>query len=316
MSISIIKQTSVSNTTLLWGRAHMYIVVHYTAGSSSRTGTARNTALMFSNPNVCASADFIVDDEQIVQFNPDLDNRFTWHCGDNRSYTKGGSCYGRCTNANSIGIEVCSTNPNWSASTPANSPNWSYTDAAISKTVELVQHLMQVYNIPVDRVIRHYDVSGKLCPGIIGWNADSGDESKWKAFKARLVGSPITITKPAKTDVVLYRVRKSWDNVKSQIGAFKSLDGAKALVDKNKGYYAFDGKGNVIYPKPTGSVDKGYVVSINTAVLNVRNGPGVSYKINTAVKQGERYTIVSEKNGWGKLLSGAGWICLAYTKKV
>lgn len=232
MSISIIKQTSVSNTTLLWGRAHTYIVVHYTAGSSSRAGTARNTALMFSNPNVCASADFIVDDEQIVQFNPDLDNRYTWHCGDNRSYTKGGSCYGRCANANSIGIEVCSTNPNWSASTPANSPNWSYTDAVISKTVELVQHLMQVYNIPVDRVIRHYDVSGKLCPGIIGWNADSGDESKWKAFKARLTNtsSPTVTTKTDNTSTkvnnkTIYRV---------QIGAFSNKSNADEQLKKIK----------------------------------------------------------------------------------
>lgn len=28
------------------------------------------------------------------------------------------------------------------------------------------------------------------------------------------------------------------------------------------------------------------------------------------------YTIVAEDNGWGKLKSGAGWISLAYTKRV
>lgn len=62
-------------------------------------------------------------------------------------------------------------------------------------------------------------------------------------------------------------------------------------------------------------VDKkaSYTVKINTAVLNVRTGPGTSYGINTTVKSGEVYTIVDEQSGWGRLKSGAGWISLAYT---
>lgn len=58
-----------------------------------------------------------------------------------------------------------------------------------------------------------------------------------------------------------------------------------------------------------------YTVIINTNVLNVRNGAGTNYKINTQVTKGGLYTIVEEKNGWGKLKSGAGWISLEYTKK-
>ena len=64
----------------------------------------------------------------------------------------------------------------------------------------------------------------------------------------------------------------------------------------------------------------GYKVRINTAVLNVRSGPGTNYGIVTQVKKGEVFTIVGEtKNGdttWGKLMSGAGYISLAYTEKV
>lgn len=60
-----------------------------------------------------------------------------------------------------------------------------------------------------------------------------------------------------------------------------------------------------------------YVVRITASVLNVRSGPSTNYKINTTVKKNEMYTIVEEKNGWGKLKSGAGWICLdGYAKKV
>lgn len=65
----------------------------------------------------------------------------------------------------------------------------------------------------------------------------------------------------------------------------------------------------------TTSTNTGYTVTITTEVLNVRDGAGTNYKINTTVKKGEVYTIVEENNGWGKLKSGAGWISLAYTSK-
>lgn len=68
-----------------------------------------------------------------------------------------------------------------------------------------------------------------------------------------------------------------------------------------------------IEPTPTSS---SYLVRITTDVLNVRKGPGTSYNIATTVKRNQVYTIVGETNGWGKLKSGVGWICLAYTIKV
>lgn len=61
-----------------------------------------------------------------------------------------------------------------------------------------------------------------------------------------------------------------------------------------------------------------YTVKINSddGFLNVRAGAGMSYKVNTTVKNGGIYTIVAENNGWGKLKSGAGYIWLALTEKV
>jgi uncharacterized protein YgiM (DUF1202 family) len=55
--------------------------------------------------------------------------------------------------------------------------------------------------------------------------------------------------------------------------------------------------------------------------LNVRKGAGTSYAVVTTIKYGEVYTVTAEKKvgsqTWGKLKSGAGWICLTgYTKKV
>ena len=59
-----------------------------------------------------------------------------------------------------------------------------------------------------------------------------------------------------------------------------------------------------------------YKVKINCNTLNVRSGAGTNYKVKTTVHKNEVYTIVAEKNGWGKLLSGAGWLKLSFTKKV
>ena len=59
-----------------------------------------------------------------------------------------------------------------------------------------------------------------------------------------------------------------------------------------------------------------YLVKITASILNVRAGAGTNFKVNTQVKKNQVYTIVDEKNGWGKLKSGAGWISLDYVKKV
>lgn len=58
-----------------------------------------------------------------------------------------------------------------------------------------------------------------------------------------------------------------------------------------------------------------YVVTITADVLNVRAGAGANYKINAQVKRHQKYTIIDEKDGWGKMKNGTGWISLEYTQK-
>lgn len=48
---------------------------------------------------------------------------------------------------------------------------------------------------------------------------------------------------------VLYRVRASWDNVKSQVGAYENLDNAKREADKHPGYSVYDEQGDKVYPE-------------------------------------------------------------------
>ena len=65
----------------------------------------------------------------------------------------------------------------------------------------------------------------------------------------------------------------------------------------------------------TTNEQKTYTVKINTDTLNIRGGAGTNYPIKGTVKRGDVYTIVETKGNWGKLKSGAGWICLDYTIK-
>lgn len=127
-----------------------------------------------------------------------------------------------------------------------------------------------------------------------------------------------------------YRVRRSWEDAKSQIGAFHDISRAKACADANPGYSVFDEAGNRIYPE---SSFIPYRVRVKTGDLNMRLGATIDSTSVGCVPPGV-YTIVEEKIGkvgksgsegvWGRLKTERSyngkrvsvWICLSYTEKV
>ena len=174
-----------------------YIAIHYTAGGSSKPGSAMNVKHVFEQRK--ASADFCVDDNTMVQFNPDLKNYYTWSVGDKKyPNSKGASLYGKATNRNTISIEMCSNLKKGYAGKYANHDGWYLTQETINQCIKLTKILMKKFNIPIERVVRHYDISGKLCPGVIGWNNEAiyandgkntkkyNDSSEWLKFKEAL----------------------------------------------------------------------------------------------------------------------------------
>ena len=184
--MNIIYRTGTNCTTYLKNRPHTFIAIHYVASVTSKKGTALNVAAWFSNPqNRNGSADWIVDDADTVCYNNNP-NRYCWAVGDDsRRYSKGGRLYKLARNKNTVSIEICNGSRSGSVG-QANNPDLYFTDSAINNALKLAAFLMKKYNIPIGNVIRHYDISGKFCPGVIGWNANSGSDAAWNKFKARL----------------------------------------------------------------------------------------------------------------------------------
>lgn len=187
---------------MLPNREIKYLAIHFTAGSTSKVGSARNVRNVFLSRE--ASADFAVDDAEMVQFNPDINNYYCWAVGGERLNSGGGSLYGKARNSNTISIEICSNcSPRTNtALNHSNHDGWSFTDKELDNAVRLAKILMKKFNIPLDRVVRHYDITGKLCPGLIGWNdanevydkttgkriaGAKNNSQEWEKFKLRLI---------------------------------------------------------------------------------------------------------------------------------
>ena len=185
-NINIIKDFLKVHITPKTRTSIKYLVIHFTAGSSSKPGRAKSAKHTFETSQ--ASADFCVDDRDIVQFNPDPYKYYCWAVGNSKT---------DITNSNSISIEICSNIKSGRSVKYANTDGWYFTKETLENVKKLAKYLMKKYNIPKNRVVRHWDVNHKNCPGIIGWNTgalydDNGkkigqnNESEWLKFKDSL----------------------------------------------------------------------------------------------------------------------------------
>lgn len=186
-----------------------YIVIHYTANDGD---TDENNGIYFKNNIVKASAHYFVDDDSVTQSVPD--NYIAWHCGAN-TYK-----HPTCRNSNSIGIEICDDVKNGTIYPSAKT---------IANVLELVVYLMHKYSIPKSNVIRHYDVTGKLCPEY--WSGTAAKDEKWKTEFWNKIGTSTTTpvaptNKPSTStatnkDKVTYRI---FNANNKQLGAYHVID--------------------------------------------------------------------------------------------
>ena len=160
----------------------------------------------------------------------------------------------------------------------------------------------------------HRDYANKSCPGDYLYNLHGQIA---KEVNAQLGSGTSSTTKKT-----LYRVRKTWKDIKSQKGAFNDLSNAKKCADKNKGYSVFDESGKAVYTSKATNSTSSFKVQISISDLNIRKGPGTNYAATGKFTGKGVFTIVETKQGkgsakgWGKLKSGAGWIALDYAIEI
>ena len=153
----------------------------------------------------------------------------------------------------------------------------------------LAAALLKKYKLGINALYTHnHWYSGKYCPAYI--------LPHWDKFKAK-VQSYMNSGSSAKQ---LYRVRKSWSDAKSQIGAYSSLENAKKAC--KAGYSVFNNSGKAVYTKSTAwSKGQKVILYANTPLFASAETTTVSKRIRgtyyiydgVACKNG-RYRITSK----------------------
>jgi len=188
-----------------------------------------------------------------------------------RGWHSGGSA-----NDTHIGFEICEDGLSDS----------TYFNKVYREAVELCVYLCKLYGLTEKNIICHSE-GYKL-----GIASNHGDVMHWfpkhgksmDDFRAEVKKALIPINPSPKTEDVLYRVRKSWDDAKSQKGAYKVLENAKHSADANPGYNVFDEYGKVIYPG-------------KSEIYTVVKGDSLWKIAKEKLDDGERYTEIKALNG-------------------
>lgn len=226
-----------------------------------------------------------------------------------------------------------------------------YFSKVYEEACELTAYLCKLYNInpkgsvsfngvTVPTILCHAD-SYKL-----GLGSNHGDALHWfpkfgKSMEtARNDVAPLISGSTAEKDTsnkdtkekdtsektVIYRVRKSWSDSKTQKGAYKILANAKKCADANQGYKVFDADGKVVYT-PTSQTDTAtskdvpFLVRVKISNLNIRTGASTDHPRVQFCPPGT-YTIVETRSGvgsssgWGRLKSNLGWLALDFVERV
>lgn len=190
--MEVVKNITNRNRTIGNNRKIEYIVIHYVGAVSS----AKANSNYFKSTYRGASAHYFVDEGSIYQVVEDKD--VAWHCG--AKFYK----HLRCRNSNSIGVEMCCFNNNGKV---------DVSSKVVERTIELVKELMRKYGVPVQNVLRHYDVTGKNCPepfvksparwnDFVGGLSESGSE--YKQGQAVEIDVPMYFTGAVEGERFLY----------------------------------------------------------------------------------------------------------------
>ena len=311
-----------------------YITVHNTSNSAS----ALNEISYMKNNNNATSYHVCIDEQYVIQAIPF--NRNAWHAGDGANGTG---------NRKSIGIEIArSTSTDTTLFQRAEENAAKYIATLLKQygwtTAKVKRHKdWSGKNCPHktmekgwERFIKMIQAELDILNGKTTTTTTKPTTSTTASFKVGNYNANVKTTETlnirAKRNPSATKVGTIPQGTVIQVGYIMYQDNSVAKKGSLWGsVYTSYGDGFVCmdYVTPTTSgvtatkttttstsKKVNYKVKITTTSLNIRKGAGTNYGINGSVKKGQVFTIVEEKDGWGKLKSGAGWIKLEYTKKI
>ncbi len=153
-----------------------YIVIHYTGNSND---TAANNGKFFQREQFGSrrgvGAHFFVGKKGVIVRSIPM-NRVAWSVGGYVTNKNGaGTYYNKCTNQNSVSIELCSATK-------------GYTDKQAEALKWLITQYIQKRCPNAKTIIRHWDVNGKSCPAPMAGK----DNKMWKEFLKKIKGNDST----------------------------------------------------------------------------------------------------------------------------
>ena len=220
---------------------------------------------------------------------------------DHRGWHAGGSA-----NNTHIGFEICEDGLS----------DGTYFKKVYQEAVELCAYLCKQYGLTEKDIICHSEGYKR------GIASNHGDVMHWfpkhgksmDTFRAAVkelltadVDAPVQEeTQPRPTEYPekltsgYYRVRKTWKDSKSQVGAYRILANAKAAADKNPGTFVFTNDGVAIYPveKPAEETYRVHTVVKGDTLWDIAQ----KYLGN-----GSRYPEIKTLNGLDSNVIYSGW---------
>lgn len=134
---------------------------------------------------------------------------------------------------------------------------YAFKEVVYNKLIELCVDICKRYNKTKllwlgdkNKTLNYKPASNEMILTVHRWFENKSCPGDWMYARMGDLASKVTAQlSAAEPDVnKIYRIRKSWDDPKTQLGAYRDLDNAiNACID---GYTVYDWNGNAVYPEP------------------------------------------------------------------
>lgn len=217
-----------------------------------------------------------------------------------------------------VGMYVEEKNRPWTSSSAANdneavtievandggAPDWHVSDVTLETLIDLCVDIcerngIEALNFTGDKtgnLTMHKYFTATLCPGPYL-------ESKFPYIEAEVNKRLRGEKEPEQTVKKLYRVRKSWADVSSQLGAYEVLENAKR--DCKDGYTVYDWNGVAVYTKAAAEVKVEPAQSFDKSLAG-------TYKVKASDGLNLRSGAATDKTSLEVMANGSEFRCYGY----